>query len=132
MYRKSISLSHQAGSCKKQLEIWQKIDFLKNSIIRCTKETKTIFFQLLSNFLFMFYQTNHSNYHFGGFYTFLFSDTKIFFVISTLYIMTIKHHIHLASDLCTNRYSSDGKMMFNSKLEDGKSFWGEWVKHVLL
>ena len=61
-------------------------------------------------------------YHFGGFYTFLFSDTKIFFVISTLYFMTIKHHIHLASDLCTNRYSSDGKMMFNSKLEDGKSF----------
>ena len=57
-----------------------------------------------------------------SFELFVFSDTKIFFVISTLYFMTIKHHIHLASDLCTNRYSSDGKMMFNSKLEDGKSF----------
>ena len=130
MYRKSISLSHQAGSCKKQLEIWQKIDFLKNSIIRCMKETKTIFYQPLSNLLKMFYQNNLSN--FLGFDTCFYSDTKIFFVKSTLYIMTIKHHIHLASDLCTNRYSSDGKMMFNSKLEDGKSFWGEWVKHVLL
>ena len=84
------------------------------------KETKTIFYQPLSNLLKMFYQNNLSN--FLGFDTCFYSDTKIFFVKSTLYIMTIKHHIHLASDLCTNRYSSDGKMMFNSKLEDGKSF----------
>ena len=80
------------------------------------KETKTIFYQPLSNLLNMFYQSNHSN----GFDTCVYSDTKIFFVKSTLYIMTIKHHIHLASDLCTNRYSSDGKMMF--KIRRGKKF----------
>ena len=71
----------------------------------------TLFVYVLSNQSFEFF-----------FYTFLFSDTKIFFVISTLYFMTIKHHIQLASDLCTNRYSSDGKKMFNSKLEEEKSF----------
>ena len=72
--------------------------------------------------LFVCVLSNQSFESFLGFDTCFYSDTKIFFVKSTLYIMTIKHHIHLASDLCTNRYSSDGKMMFNSKLEDGKSF----------
>lgn len=61
-----------------------------------------------------------SNQSFEWFDTCFYSDTKIFFVKSTLYIMTIKHHIHLASDLCTNRYSSDGKMMF--KIRRGKKF----------